>query len=134
MGHAHKRVWLCQTKPDSCNRSAIEVLISDYLNEVQVMTKTTTAMKVKQLRHRSSVTSLTRGCPRMITRIYSHVNFKNFPWKSSFSRDVEYHKTWNTRRHEIPRDVKCLETYHVHTQRPVQMGLMRITTRNNSKH
>ena len=43
-------------------------------------------------------------------------------------RDVE-----PTRR-GTPRDVKCHETYHVHTWRLVQTGIVRITTRNNNKH
>ena len=32
---------------------------------------------------------------------------KNFLWKSSFLRDVEYHETWSTTRCGIPRDMKC---------------------------
>ena len=41
------------------------------------------------LRYRSTVTSLMRGCPHMVTRRYSRVKFKKCLWKSSFSRDVE---------------------------------------------
>ena len=37
-------------------------------------------------------------------------------------------------RRGTPRDVKCLETYHVRTQRLVQTGIVRLTTRNNNKH
>ena len=47
---------------------------------------------------------------------------------------MEYHKTWSATRREIPQDVKCHETYHVRTWRPVQVGLMRKTTRNNNEH
>ena len=54
-----------------------------------------------ELWYRSSVTSLTGGCPRMVTRRYSRVKFKKCPWKSSFSRDVEQHETWSITRHGV---------------------------------
>ena len=55
------------------------------------------------------------------------------------AQDVEYHETWSQRgveptRRGTPRDMKCHETYHVRTRRLVQMGIVRITTRNNNKH
>ena len=63
-----------------------------------------------EVRYSSTITSLTRDSPRVDTRRYLRVKFKNFPWKSRF------HDTWSTTRrgvcttrHEVPRDVKCYE-------------------------
>ena len=84
------------------------------------------------IRYSSTTTSLTRGSPRVVTRRYSRVKFKNLPWKSDFHetwstarrglpRGVEYHDTWNTTRREVPRNVSC-------TRQLVQPVLMAINT------
>ena len=78
--------------------SIVDILLSQYLQASEGLYLTVNIMSsfskitpqfLGELRYSLSVTSLTRGGPRMVTRRYSHVKFKKFPWKYSFSRDVE---------------------------------------------
>ena len=53
----------------------------------------------------STITSFFHTWQRMVTHKCSCVKFKNFPWKSWFTRGVKNHKTWNATRCGISHEV-----------------------------
>ena len=59
---------------------------------------------IKDIQYSSTVTSLTRGSPHVVTRRYLLVKFKNFSWKSLF------HEMWSFLGHAVARYVEFHET------------------------
>ena len=54
------------------------------------------------------LTSLTHDSPCVVTCRYLHVKFK------ISHENLDFHEMWSSTRCEVPWDVKCHETYHVH--------------------
>ena len=73
---------------------------TSFINLVHLVTFSFHHLFQPNIRYSSSVTSLTRGGPRMVTRRYSSKNCRG---------NLHFHKTWSSTRHGVSRDVEYSE-------------------------